>query len=113
MQSQPTQPIKLQFPLFLATALTNKLVISTILFLQSIMGEIIMIFQTSEKYSTYSLFSPQGVSNQCLYTHSLCKIKSKFCVIVAIVLKLLYNNSPEANDMIYHGRKYHNSMIIS
>ena len=34
MQSQqPTQPIKLQFPLFLATVLTNKLVILTIKFL--------------------------------------------------------------------------------
>ena len=31
---QPTWPIKLQFPIFLATALKNKLVILTILFLQ-------------------------------------------------------------------------------
>ena len=31
---QPTQPIKLQLPLFLATVLTNNLVILTILFLQ-------------------------------------------------------------------------------
>ena len=34
MYIQPTQLIKLHFPLFLATVLTNKLVILTILFLQ-------------------------------------------------------------------------------
>ena len=34
MQCTCTQPIKLQFPLFLVTVLTNKLVILTILFLQ-------------------------------------------------------------------------------
>ena len=34
MYIRPTRLIKLQFPLFLATVLTNKLVILTILFLQ-------------------------------------------------------------------------------